>query len=200
MSDDRSNSFAERLEQARRGDARMRDQLFDQCREQLGWYARGHVESWLRAKVDASDLVQQTLFEAHRDFARFEGASEGEWIAWLRRILTHNALDLVRQYHGTAKRQARREISQQAPGNSSWSPLEPASPEPSPSQQAIARDDQLRVAMALADLSADHRQVIVLRNLERLPFDEVARQMGRTRPAVQMLWMRAVKKLQASLE
>jgi RNA polymerase sigma-70 factor (ECF subfamily) len=200
MSDDRSNSFAERLEQARRGDARMRDQLFDQCREQLGWYARGHVESWLRAKVDASDLVQQTLFEAHRDFARFEGASEGEWIAWLRRILTHNALDLVRQYHGTAKRQARREISQQAPGNSSWSPLEPASPEPSPSQQAIARDDQLRVAMALANLSADHRQVIVLRNLERLPFDEVARQMGRTRPAVQMLWMRAVKKLQASLE
>jgi RNA polymerase sigma-70 factor (ECF subfamily) len=200
MSDDRSNSFAERLEQARRGDARMRDQLFDQCREQLGWYARGHVESWLRAKVDASDLVQQTLFEAHRDFARFEGASEGEWIAWLRRILTHNALDLVRQYHGTAKRQARREISQQAPGNSSWSPLEPASPEPSPSQQAIARDDQLRVAMALAELSPDHRQVIVLRNLERLPFDEVARQMGRTRPAVQMLWMRAVKKLQASLE
>ena len=199
MSDDTSNSFADLLEQARRGDARVRDELFNQCREQLGRYARGHVESWLRAKVDASDLVQQTLFEAHRDFARFEGASEGEWIAWLRRILTHNALDLVRQYHGTAKRQARREIGQQARDDSTWMPPEAVSPEPSPSQQVIARDDQLRVAVALAELSPDHREVIVLRNLERLPFDEVARQMGRTRPAVQMLWMRAVKKLQESL-
>lgn len=199
MSDDRPSSFRALLEQARRGDAHVRDRLFHQCREQLGWYARHHVESWLRAKVDASDLVQQTLFEAHRDFSRFQGESEGEWMAWLRRILTHNALDLVRQYHGTAKRQARREISQPANDRSTWSSPEPASPEPSPSQQIIARDDQLRVAMALAELAPDYREVIVLRNLERLPFDEVARQMGRSRPAVQMLWMRAVKKLQESL-
>jgi RNA polymerase sigma-70 factor (ECF subfamily) len=199
MTEENATSFQTLLEQARRGDARAGERLFHQCREQLGWYARNHVESWLRAKVDASDLVQQTLFEAHRDFSRFQGESEGEWIAWLRRILTHNALDLVRQYHGTAKRQARREISQPAPNQSTWMPLEPASPEPSPSQQAIARDDQLRVAVALADLSPDYREVIVLRNLERLPFDEVARQMGRSRPAAQMLWMRAVKKLQESL-
>jgi RNA polymerase sigma-70 factor (ECF subfamily) len=41
--------------------------------------------------------------------------------------------------------------------------------------------------------------VIYLRNLQRLPFSEVADRMDRTRPAVQMLWMRAIKKLQELL-
>lgn len=200
MKDGRKPDFAELLEQAREGNHLMRDQLFDQCRPQLGAFAEHQVASWLRAKVDASDLVQQTLFEAHRDFERFEGKSEAEWFAWLRRILTHNALDLVRQYHGAAKRQAKREVSVDA-GNGSSLQRGPqlACTEPSPSQQVIARDEQLRVAAALARLTADHREVIVLRNLERLPFDEVARQMHRSRPAVQMLWMRAMKKLEEQL-
>jgi DNA-directed RNA polymerase specialized sigma24 family protein len=40
----------------------------------------------------------------------------------------------------------------------------------------------------------------VLRNLERLPFDVVAERMGRSRPAVQMLWARAIKRLQETVE
>jgi RNA polymerase sigma-70 factor (ECF subfamily) len=64
----------------------------------------------------------------------------------------------------------------------------------------IRRDDERRVAEALAQLAPDHRDVIVLRNLERLPFDEVARQMSRSRPAAQMLWMRAMNKLQEAMQ
>ena len=41
--------------------------------------------------------------------------------------------------------------------------------------------------------------MILLRNLQRLPFNEVAERMNRSRPAVQMLWMRAIRKLQESL-
>ena len=55
------------------------------------------------------------------------------------------------------------------------------------------------IADALARLSEDHKEVIVLRNLQRLPFDEVARRMDRSRPAVQMLWMRAIHKLQEAM-
>jgi RNA polymerase sigma-70 factor (ECF subfamily) len=189
------------LRRARQGDTPGREQLFAACRDYLGGMAHTQVESWLRAKVDASDLVQQTLFEAHRDFDRFQGATGAEWLAWLRRILTHNALDLVRQYHGTAKRQARREVGLRTAGDESAlvGAAEPASPEPSPSEQIIQRDDELRVAAALAELTSDYRDVIVLRNLERLPFDEVARLMNRSRPAAQMLWMRAMKKLQETL-
>ncbi len=48
-------------------------------------------------------------------------------------------------------------------------------------------------------LPPDYREVICLRNLQRLPFDQVAERMGRSRPAVQMLWMRALQKLQDML-
>src|SRR5205085_4743368 len=78
------------LAQARAGDAAARDRLFARCRDYLGLAARARVETWLRAKVDASDLVQQTLMEAHRGFGRFQGATEAEWLAWLRRILDNN--------------------------------------------------------------------------------------------------------------
>jgi RNA polymerase sigma-70 factor (ECF subfamily) len=53
----------------------------------------------------------------------------------------------------------------------------------------------LQLADAIAGLPEDYQEVIVLRNLQRLPFDEVARRMGRSRPAAQMLWMRALRRL-----
>ena len=46
----------------------------------------------------------------------------------------------------------------------------------------------------------DYQEVIMLRNLQRLPFNEVAQRMERSRPAVQMLWMRAIRRLQEALE
>src|SRR3954454_5583431 len=61
------------LARGRGGGAGARDRLFAHCRDYLGLAARARVEPWLRAKVDASDLVQQTLLEAHRGFGRFQG-------------------------------------------------------------------------------------------------------------------------------
>ncbi len=190
------------LQGARAGDARERERLFEACRGYLGLVARAQVESWLQAKVDASDIVQETLLEAHRDFHRFQGTTEGEWLAWLRRILSHNAADYVRRFHGTAKRQARRETRWQQAVDSSASiaEREPAAPDETPSQQVMRHDRELAVAAALAQLPEDYREVIMLRNLQRLPFDEVAQRMGRSRPAAQMLWARAIKKLQLSLD
>ena len=79
------------IAQARHGDAGCRDQLFVLCRSYLEIVARAQVETWLRAKVDASDIVQQSLLEAHRGFERFTGETAGEWLAWLKRIVVHNA-------------------------------------------------------------------------------------------------------------
>ena len=189
------------IQQARQGDADCRDQLFALCRSYLQIVARAKVESSLRAKVDASDLVQETLLEAFRDFQRFGGNSEQEWLAWLKRILAHNAADFIRRYRGTAKRQARREVPIRAAAGFHAVPgaPEPAAPCPTPSQEFLRIDDELRVTAALAELPPDYQEVIVLRNLQRLPFNEVAERMERSRPAVQMLWMRAIKKLQESL-
>ena len=201
MGENDEPNVAELLELARDGDTDSRDRLFEMCRNYLGLVARSQVETWLRVKVDASDLVQQTMLEAHRDFARFEGGSEGEWLAWLRGILKHNAADFVRQYRGTAKRQARREVRFRDPADSlSPGAAEPAARDATPSQEFLQLDNELRVTTAVAELSPDYREVIVLRNLQRLSFNEVAERMDRSRPAVQMLWMRAIKKLQESMD
>src|SRR5205085_103448 len=100
------------------------------------------VESWMQAKVDASDLVQQTMLEAHRDFARFEGKTEAEWLAWLRRILSHNAGDFIRRFRGSAKRQVNREVGIQRPGDDSQAvgAPEPQAVVDSPSQALIRQE------------------------------------------------------------
>src|SRR5262245_32413517 len=184
------------LAASRTGDRAARERLFAQCRDYLGLAARARVESWLRAKADASDLVQQTLLEAHRGFEQFHGASEAEFLAWLRRILDHNAADLVRRYHAAGKRQVGREVPLGSGGGStSGGGVEPAASDASPSALAVKREGELALAAALAELAPDHREVIMLRNLQRLPFDEVASRMNRSRPAAQMLWMRAMQKL-----
>lgn len=189
-------SLEELISKARHGDAAAQNDLFEACRAYVRFLARSHVESWIQAKVDASDLVQQTLFEAHRGFEQFEGSTEAEWLGWLKQILKNNATDFVRQF-GAAKRR----ISLEVPFNIGQSTMfrqapEPVSPDQTPSQIVGQREQEVLVANALAQLSDDHQEVIVLRNLQRLPFDQVAERMGRSRPAVQMLWMRAMKKLQ----
>lgn len=201
MSSPNHSRVADLLARAREGDQHALDRLFDMCRNYLSLVARSQVESWLQAKVDASDLVQQTMMEAYRDFGRFQGGSEGEWLAWLRQILSHNAGDYIRRFTG-AGRHARREIPLAGPLDSSCvgGAPEPADPGDSPSQEVLRRERELEIADALARLSPDHREVIMLRNLQRLPFEEVAQRMERSRPAVQMLWMRAMHKLQETMK
>jgi RNA polymerase sigma-70 factor (ECF subfamily) len=191
-----SHSIADLLPQARQGDPQALAQLFGGCRNYVSVMAQAHLESRLRAKADASDLVQQTFLDAYRAFAQFRGASEAEWLAWLRQILTHNAADFVRHYQGTEKRRAGKEV-RLAPADSSASVpgLEPTAPDETPSQILLRKERELQLADALAQLPPDYAEVIRLRNLLRLPFEEVAQRMDRSCPAVQMLWTRAIRKL-----
>jgi RNA polymerase sigma-70 factor, ECF subfamily len=190
------------LDQARQGDNHAEERLLAMCRNYLAVIARGEIGSWLRPKVDASDLVQQTLLEAHRGLSRFEGRSQAEWLAWLRQILARNAVDFVRHFQEAEKRRVGREVPLAAPvgANSDFHGFEPTDPGSSPSELVMRWELELQVADALTRLTDDHRQVVMLRNVEQLPFDEVARRMDRTRPAVQMLWMRAIRQLQSLCE
>ena len=70
----------------------------------------------------------------------------------------------------------------------------------SPSQQVIKREQSVLLAELLERLPDDFRQVIVLRNVEDLPHEEVARRMGRSPGAVRMLWVRALARLRQELE
>lgn len=198
---DSTSSLLEGLiERAQSGDTAARNELFEKCRNYIGFLARSHVESWIQAKVDSSDLVQQTLLEAHTGFEKFNGRSEGEWLAWLKQILRNNATDYVRRF-GAAKRKVSREVAIGGLTESfrSVGPRELADGGETPSKIIARREQEIEIADALATLPHDYQEIIVLRNLQRLPFDEIAERMDRSRPACQMLWMRALKKLQAAL-
>lgn len=202
MQSGEQSSVVELLNRARDGDDSARDRLFEKCRSYVGLVARAQVERRLQSKVDASDLVQQTLLDAHRGLENFRGQTEAEWLAWLKRILTHNATDFVRHYRGTEKRQASREVSlwSESPGDSQGVFRDPSDPGSTPSEIVSQKEQEIELAEAVNHLSDDYQEVIMLRNLQRLSFNEVADRMGRTRPATQMLWMRAIRRLQEVMQ
>lgn len=197
MSSSTEPAVSDLLQRARAGDAAARDALFVRCRNYVTVVARSQVESWMRPKIDSSDIVQQTLLEAHRGLARFAGQSEGEWLAWLRQILTHNTQDFIRQCR-TEKRGGARELSLDGGGSQSngYYIRDPSDGGATPSQVLVEHEQEIALADAIAQLAPDYQEVITLRNLQRLPFSEIADLMGRSRPAVQMLWTRAIRQLE----
>ena len=164
--------------------------------------ARNEIDSRFAGKFDPSDAVQQTLLEAWKGWDKFRGTEEPQRLAWLRQILAHQLAHLARHYGGTQKRHVAREVSIDQTLCQSAQRLDALLPagDPSPSGIAAASEQRLHLAKVLEQLPADYRQVILLRNLEDLPHEEVARRMGRSEGAVRMLWVRALAALKAALE
>jgi RNA polymerase sigma-70 factor (ECF subfamily) len=190
------------LRLAREGDAAALGQLLDGHQSYLTIMARVQVGRRLQGKIDPSDLVQETFLEASRDFARFRGQTEAEFLAWLRQILIRNLANLIRRYCGTQARDVNLERDLNQEFDQSWQMLDAGlvADQSSPSQQASRREMALILARALERLPADYRETIVLRHLEGLTFPEVARRMDRTEDSVKKLWVRALARLRSALK
>ncbi len=178
------------------------EKLLEPYRNYLRLLARTGIDQSLRGKADPSDLVQETLLKAHVHFVRFRGQSEAELVVWLRRILARNLADLVRRFRRAEARQVSRERSLEELFDRSSQMLGKfvAARGPSPSQSAERREMSVVLADALAELSADYREVIVLRSIEELDWDAVANKMGRSQGALRLLWARALKQLRPLIE
>jgi RNA polymerase sigma-70 factor (ECF subfamily) len=188
----------EMLAQFRAGDAQAGDALLRHYEPWLRLLARWQMESRFQAKFDVSDIIQITLMEAVKGLPRFRGATEAELSAWLRQVLAHALAHEIRRYAGTQKRDVGRERSldetlSEASGR--LGDLIPATGT-SPSRKAVNRERELLLAQLLERLPEDHRDVLVLRHLEGLSHEEIARRMGRSPGAVRMLWVRALARLQ----
>ena len=189
------------LDAARRGDRAAAGELLPRYADWLRLLARLQIDRGLQAKLDASDVAQQALLEACRALPQFRGTTEAELTAWLRAILAHVLAHEVRRYAGTQGRDLTREVSLDAELAESSRRLQQvlADPGPSPSEHAAQQEQEVRLADVLARLPDDYREVIVLRNLEGLSHEEVARRMGRGIGAVRMLWVRALSRLRREL-
>ncbi len=192
------------IQRCRQGEEAAREQLFQRYRHYLHVLAQAQLGRQLRAKCDASDLVQQTLLEAYRDFAGFQGSHERDLLAWLRRILAHNLFNEARHF-AARQRDAAREVSLehlQTGLDRSSAALSGgiAADTPGPSQLAAEHEDAVRLANLLAQLPEDYQTVLLLRVFEGLPAEEVAQRMNRTAGAVRMLQMRALAALREEME
>jgi RNA polymerase sigma-70 factor (ECF subfamily) len=70
-----------------------------------------------------------------------------------------------------------------------------ATPTESPSTHAVRREQAVLLADAPEKLPAHYREVFILRNLEHIPFDQIAARMGRSPGATRVLWKRAMDRL-----
>ena len=195
----RSQGGADPLRAARAGSAEALGEALEACRGYLLTVAQRELDPALRAKGGASDLVQQTFLEAQRDFGRFQGKSEAELLAWLRRLLLNNLANFARDYRDTAKRQLDREVGLPQGDSSRPGDLAPTAPGPTPSKQAMAHERTQAVLQALEKLPPDYRQVVLLRYREERSFEEIGQVMGRSANAVRKLWLRAVERLKQDL-
>lgn len=182
------------LAAARAGDGDALGRLLEDYRHYLRLLARSRVGRELRVRVDPSDLVQETLLEAQRDFGQFEGASGGELGVWLRQVLVRNLADQAKHHHSQ-----KRDFGREEPLESLTAP-DLAAPLSTPSAAAVRREQAGVLAAALAQLPADYREVVTQRHLEGQSFEAIAARMGRTSGAVRMLWLRALERLGGMME
>jgi RNA polymerase sigma-70 factor, ECF subfamily len=194
-----SRSFRAILEGAKAGSADAVGQVLETCRTYLVLIAKEELDRDLRAKIGASDLVQETFVIAQRDFERFHGESPEDLLAWLRGILLNKLLEARRKYK-SGKREITREVPLDGMKSAVRQVRERSAKANSPSRQAAATEEAERISLALSSLSVEYQQVIQLRNWKLLPFEEIGRQMSRSAGATRALWVRALEQLAKALE
>lgn len=182
------------LNAARDGSRESLGRLLQTYRGYLLLVARERLNRKLAAKADALDLVQESLFEAVRDFRQFHGTTSAEMRAWLRRLLVNNLASFSRRFRPGGKRAIGREV---AVGTLDWPWMLVQTVSPGSALDAQEQAD--RLALAVQHLSPDSQEVLRLRYLEQESFDQIAEQMQRTANAVRKLWARAIKALREEL-
>jgi RNA polymerase sigma-70 factor, ECF subfamily len=173
----------------------------ERFRNYLRILAQTQLQARLQGKVEASDIVQQTLVQAWQGLEVFRGRSEAELAGWLRQILGNCVTNTLRDWERD-KRDVGREqsihlaLEQSSAHLASWL----ASDQTSPSQQAVYNDQMLRLADALIQLPEAQREAITLHHLSGWTLQQVSERMQRSTTAVAGLIKRGLKALREQLD
>ncbi len=182
------------------GDTPSLDRDPERFRSYLRLLARVQLPPRLRPKMDESDIVQQTMLQAHRALAAFRGRSEAEFAAWLRQILARNLSHALRDFTRD-KRDVGKERSLEAAVDASSARLEGwlAADQTSIGAKAIRNERVLRLAEAIEALPDAQREAVELHYWHGWPVSEIAERLDRTPAAVAGLLHRGLKTIKGSL-
>jgi RNA polymerase sigma-70 factor (ECF subfamily) len=191
------------LNQARQGEVDAVERLLAAHREPLRRMIGMRLDPALAARIDASDIVQDVLLEAHRRLSDYLRNPVMPFHLWLRHIAKDHVIDAHRRHRQAQRRSLDREQPLVPAALADHSSYELAGqlldPERTPASEAIRRELQRRLDGAIAHLEEDDREVILLRHGEQLSNQEVAAALGLTEAAASMRYLRAVRRLRAAL-
>jgi RNA polymerase sigma-70 factor (ECF subfamily) len=179
------------------GEADHQTRPLERFRAYLRLLARLQFPAALQAKLDPSDLVQQTLLQAHQALGQFRGTTVAEQAAWLRRILANTLANAVRDLH-----RAGRDFALEQSIHESSARLEAwlAAEHTPPVEAAIRNEQFLVLADRLAELPEVQREALLLRYCEGWSVGAIAEHLGRTRASVASLLRRGLGALRELLE
>jgi RNA polymerase sigma-70 factor (ECF subfamily) len=185
-----------------RGDDRASWQLWSRHRARLKRTIAVRMDDRLSARLDPSDVVQETLAEATRRLPEYAENGSMPFYLWLRQIAWGRLVDLQRRHIDAQKRSLDREEAEEI-GLSNRSAMQLAdqltSGGTSPSGRAMREQLRERVRSALEDLAPHDREILVMRHLEQLKIGEIAVVLGISEGAVKMRRLRAAERLRESL-
>ncbi len=186
------------LEKVRAGDAAALEQLFAQHRPYLRRVIEARLDRKLSARVDASDVIQETQLDAARRIEKFLDLGSVPFKVWLRKTAHERLVDIYRRHAGAARRSVNRETNPADRPAIDFAQFLTRSAS-TPSQQVSKKELAQRVQRALAELPAVDREILLMRSLEGLSYSEVGYILGIDPDVARKRHGRALMRLHKSL-
>jgi RNA polymerase sigma-70 factor (ECF subfamily) len=174
------------------------DRLFERHRADLRRFVARRLDPRLRARVDASDILQETQLEAFRRMGDFLRRRPMPFQVWLWKTAYERLLKLRRFHVEAARRSVVCELG--LPDRSSLLLARPfLDVRSSPARQMERADLVSRVRQALGELGEMDREVLLMRNVDELPYREIACILGLDSAAARKRYGRALLRLRKLL-
>ena len=187
---------AELIDQVRQGNESAAGKLFDRHRGRLRQMVAVRIDDRLAARVDPSDVVQETLMVASRRLGEYVSEQSIAFYPWLRQIAWNCLVDLHRRHVMAGRRAVDREqhlgISDTSMGLLADHLL---TSETGPLGSLLRQELRARVRAVLSQLAAEDRELLLLRHLEQLSMCECAEVMGISETAATQRQLRALRRL-----
>jgi RNA polymerase sigma-70 factor (ECF subfamily) len=179
------------------GDASATEALLTRHHKRLRRMVYLRIDPRLAARLDPSDIVQDALAEAHKRLPDYAAQRPIPFYPWLRRIAWDRLLAMHRRHIAAKRRTVLREDVLPLSEDSEMLLAErlAATEASSPSHQLLRREIRDRVRQAIAQLPAGDREIITLKHLEDLSFQEAAAVLEVTAAAVYSRYYRAIQRL-----